>query len=515
MRRSTPSSRTLSLAPLLLVAVAMGGASGCSGTTPASGATETTGGEPADSTADPTIATGSSGAVDPSSTASTDGHGDASESSGDTTGSEPPAMPSQCDEPLALPATMHVSPRGDDGSGDGSEASPWRSLGWAIAQMQAGDVLVLDDGVYDDQAIADVPPGDDGFTVIMARHPMQVRVTGGSGLLHLTDRVHVDGIIFDGGPGGESVGVIEGAHNRVTRSMFRRHGESGEQGSLLAIYGDDNLVEDVAGVGSCRACFIQGGPDAHTQRNIWRRVVVRMDYTSSPLPKSAFNTYGNNDDDSVRDHLYQNVIAIDGAAPDTGGEGKYGAIYVAKNASGVRFQGILVLDEQVTHAGIFGTEWGDDNAVEHSVVWGISDGAVGVRASAAHHVTIGGFTGTAAALDAGDPLDSSLDQELTLLLDNTPGARLLERYGASGSHWGEPGFDQPTGEPLWPWPCEAEIAALFAEPNDPPPGNAPAHNPTARGFAAGGVGLYGGPVTLTSHVWERLGTPCPTDICPR
>jgi hypothetical protein len=36
----------------------------------------------------------------------------------------------------------------------------------------------------------------------------------------------------------------------------------------------------------------------------------------------------------------------------------------------------------------------------------------------------------------------------------------------------------------------------------------------ARGFATSGTGLYGGPITLTSYIWEYLGNPCPTDICP-
>ena len=34
-----------------------------------------------------------------------------------------------------------------------------------------------------------------------------------------------------------------------------------------------------------------------------------------------------------------------------------------------------------------------------------------------------------------------------------------------------------------------------------------------RGFAADGNGLYGGPITLTSYIWEYLGNPCPADIC--
>lgn len=479
----------------------------------------------ASDTNDPSLAAsdGDDGRPNPTSESPATSSGGASSDSGAATdgaapttgGDDPPVPPSDCDVALPLAPTFHVAPTGDDDTGDGSEAAPWKTLAHGIAQLAPGDVLLVDDGEYagPQNAIVDVPAGTDGFTTIAARHPLAVRIVGGSDLLFIGDRVHVDGFVFDAGDGDEFVGTIAGDHSRLTRSIFRRAGESGEQGGLLQLWGNDNLVEDVAGVGSCRACFVQGGPDASTQRNIWRRVVGRMDYTSSPLPKSTFNTYGNNADDSVRDHLYQNVIAIDGHAPQTGGEGKYGGFYIAKVGSNIRFQGVMVIGEAVDHAGIFGVEWGQGNVVDHAVVWGVSDGATGVRANTASHVTVGGFAGEPFLLDDGDAPQSVIDPTGPDVVSNTPGADLRTRWGISGTHWGEAGFDQPTDEPLWPWPCERRIAEVFAEPNDPPPGNSPAVNETSRGFAAGGTGLYGGPVTLTSYVWELLGTPCPDDVC--
>lgn len=101
------------------------------------------------------------------------------------------------------------------------------------------------------------------------------------------------------------------------------------------------------------------------------------------------------------------------------------------------------------------------------------------------------------------------------------GANIIYRYGADGTLWGEAGYDQLTSVRLWPWPYENQIKADFSQPNDPP--NVTCENPditiypktnnVRRGFAATGNGLYGGPITLTSYIWEYIGNPCPSDIC--
>ena len=91
------------------------------------------------------------------------------------------------------------------------------------------------------------------------------------------------------------------------------------------------------------------------------------------------------------------------------------------------------------------------------------------------------------------------------------GATILRRRGRSGTLWGEPGYDELTEDSLWPWPNERQIAEQMA-------GYAYDDGTIvvdgARGFAAGGTALYGGPVTLTSYIWEYLGNPCPEPYCP-
>lgn len=96
------------------------------------------------------------------------------------------------------------------------------------------------------------------------------------------------------------------------------------------------------------------------------------------------------------------------------------------------------------------------------------------------------------------------------------GARVLWKIGVDGTLYGEPGWnverspENGYGGPqdrLWPWPNEAVIKTEFAAYSG-------GGLPGARGFAAPGNGLYGGPRTLTSYVWEYLGSACPVTICP-
>lgn len=84
------------------------------------------------------------------------------------------------------------------------------------------------------------------------------------------------------------------------------------------------------------------------------------------------------------------------------------------------------------------------------------------------------------------------------------GAEVLYKIGATGSLDGDPGWDQPTTEPLWPWPNEDQIKTDMAA-YDGPGGKG------ARGFATGNS-LDGSPQTLTKYIWEYLGNPIPKDI---
>ncbi|WP_198264191.1 hypothetical protein [sulfur-oxidizing endosymbiont of Gigantopelta aegis] len=101
------------------------------------------------------------------------------------------------------------------------------------------------------------------------------------------------------------------------------------------------------------------------------------------------------------------------------------------------------------------------------------------------------------------------------------GASILMQLGKSGSFNGESGWNVETNIPLWPFPHEDLLKRKFADYSYTGPtrsGVLETVGPNAtlsgaRGFAAEGTALYGGPITLTSYIWEQLGNPCPVDIC--
>jgi hypothetical protein len=93
------------------------------------------------------------------------------------------------------------------------------------------------------------------------------------------------------------------------------------------------------------------------------------------------------------------------------------------------------------------------------------------------------------------------------------GATILYEIGTTGTLYGDPGYDTITSNSLWPFPNEGQIKSDMASFTmvNPISGNTISGT---RGFAAPGNGLYGGPITLTSYIWEYLGNACPAGICP-
>lgn len=108
-------------------------------------------------------------------------------------------------------------------------------------------------------------------------------------------------------------------------------------------------------------------------------------------------------------------------------------------------------------------------------------------------------------IEAESPLASAGENDAVM------GANVTHFKGRSGTFYGEPGWDENTDIPMWPFPQEAiiqEKMRQFTHTDDR------GTLTGKRGFAAEGTGLYGGPITLTSYIWEYLGNPCPDTICP-
>ncbi|GAA3919615.1 fibronectin type III domain-containing protein [Litoribacillus peritrichatus] len=103
------------------------------------------------------------------------------------------------------------------------------------------------------------------------------------------------------------------------------------------------------------------------------------------------------------------------------------------------------------------------------------------------------------------------------------GAHIINKLGRSGTFYGQPGWDTLTEQALWPYPHEDLIKEKFANYSYTGPTRTDQEDQVgpdetlsgARGFAASGNGLYGGPITLTSYIWEQLGSACPEQYCPK
>ena len=93
------------------------------------------------------------------------------------------------------------------------------------------------------------------------------------------------------------------------------------------------------------------------------------------------------------------------------------------------------------------------------------------------------------------------------------GATILYKIGRDGTLWGDPGYNEVTNESLWPFPNEDLIKQQMSQYSYDADGDGNPEITGKRGFCADGNGLYGGPITLTSYIWEYLGNPCPAEIC--
>lgn len=318
----------------------------------------------------------------------------------------------------AFAASYYVATTGNDSTGDGSTGKPWKTIGAGLNKLASGDTLIVKAGTYNN--IANfinsrnyrIPSGTAAkYTTVMAETPGSVRI-GHSGTLDYydgevflgvgTNYVRVDGFVFEQSNTEYPpyMAWLDGNYNKITRSIFKRVGPTEQYGGWIVIEGNDNLVEDSAGVGSARYGFSIGGPSSTAQRNILRRVVGRVDYSISSEPKATFNVYGNdNGSKNVRDVLLQNCIAVDGRKGPSTGDVTYGAYYFPKDVYGVKIQGSIALNVEAEYAGFFIKELGGENVtMVDSVAWG-SYGAsyvTGIRANAnaagvygLDHLTIG------------------------------------------------------------------------------------------------------------------------------
>jgi Protein of unknown function (DUF1565) len=422
---------------------------------------------------------------------------------------------------------FYVAVNGNDSTGTGTSAAPWRTFAHAFRSMRSGDTLVVRAGVYS-ESIGEgyqPPSGSAGrATRIVAEVDGAVTVDG-AGLripLVLTSSfVRLEGFRFVSGA--SNVAALSGDHLQVLRSGFGNAGP-GEHDSILAVEGADVLVEDSWMWGRGRSGIEVSGP-----RTTLRRNVIRLDTYAGPFEFVGVLLYG------ASDALVENVIALDFGTTTTTFDWKggfrsrdmfdtrtqrfFGTIalnipYDGYRASDTNYQNVVAWDV-AGRGGIYEDSYKPGYTIDHATVGDVSTGGINTNLTAVTNSLFVRATGAntggdrnqffATPVPSGATNASTADPGLRYLLRREVGSPAAER-GATIVNRYEDGV--LTSTPLWPWPNEARIQQDFQTDF-----GLAGVDPT-RGFADNTVRLNGLPTTLTSYIWEYLGSPCPTNVCP-
>jgi hypothetical protein len=447
----------------------------------------------------------------------------------------------------SMAATYYVDAGASNDSGDGSQAAPKKYIRSGLSRLSSkgGDTLIIMPGTYSNSRDAIISPtrGRSGaYNVIRAQTDGTVTIKAPFGLGPADHYLRFEGLKFDL----PEVKVIMGRYVKILRCAFKGGPSSGNNVTVQIGSNDLTpgaqyiLMEDswVYGPGGRYKILVY-----NSDRIVLRRVLARHDGGWSfdgSNPQAGITIY-----DSTNVEL-QNGIVIDSM---TGLSAFESNIYlVANGTTGQRAGNVSVRGSVVVGGGGNGIAWDGHAAyssslLEDVVVWGSGAGGIASNGSANtgtinRALVKSGGTGFAdwegnarltisnviayqnskSACDgvsasgsvafgngsnncgtSMDPLSSGLryllrvEPDSRLATSGTNGGQvgptIVKRIGASGTLYGEPGYDTVTSEDLWPWPNESRIKADLAESN-------------SRGFSASSK-------TLTNYLWELLGNTSP------
>ncbi|MCM0083347.1 hypothetical protein L4X63_17310 [Geomonas sp. Red32] len=387
-----------------------------------------------------------------------------------------------------------------------------------------------------------------------AQPPFASADRNGSGIHYL----HLDGIHFRHGRGG--VFSLKGSHNKVTNCGFEDGMPAGasDETPIAFIAGGSSysLVEDCWVWGKGRYGFYTSSPNGGTHHIVFRRVVVRLD-GSPPWVTAGLRFYNAHDNVMqncvVLDSLVNREAAEPTAFAQGGGSSRGDAdnswlgVIALNNPQMWGYNANDVLKTETVADSIF---WGNHDGV-FMTIQKVKNAASSVKLS---RLTIGANSGYALRHNAEYPYRAELSDSLVVAgeggtafrepssVANTvvqlsagarlgsapPGARewegalseaglrylprvepgsrfakegvgasVLYRIGREGTLYGEPGWDEVTAIPLWPFVNERLWARKMRE----YAGNGPIGK---RGFA-----LLPGETPLSDYVWGYLGEPAP------
>ena len=241
-------------------------------------------------------------------------------------------------------ATYYVDgAHADDTENGRSWANAKKYISSGVSLMSGGDILYIKDGTYQGAAnrIYNVPSGSAGsYTKIYAENDLGVTISNPTNFpvyLNNNSYIEVRGIKFKD-YAGVKVYVANSNHIKVIRCSSDDNG--GAAAGFLASNSSYVLFEECYKYGASRYPFQVNAGGGSSSYIIFRRCVVRWDYSDTDAPQACFANY---DQDYV---YFQNCIAIDGLdirGQDAIYDGLKG-FFTPNGANQTHFQGCIALN---------------------------------------------------------------------------------------------------------------------------------------------------------------------------
>jgi hypothetical protein len=244
---------------------------------------------------------------------------------------------------FAFGATYYISPTGSDITGNGSPNNPWATFSKGISSISGGDTLIAKSGIYkgNSNRIVNPPSGSaKAYTKIQAEADWGVTISGTTQTTCQIDKSHnyieVRGLKFKNPFVNKC--IIYGNYIKVIRCAS--DGAPGN-GSSFSGGGSYNLFEECYAWGQGRYPIRTCKPGQYI---IFRRCVVRWDYSNTDEPQSCFANY------DCPNVYFQNCIAIDGV-DNRGQDVEYDGLkgfFTPNGANETHYEGCISLNMEGT-----------------------------------------------------------------------------------------------------------------------------------------------------------------------
>jgi hypothetical protein len=197
--------------------------------------------------------------------------------------------------------TYFISTTGSDSHTGNSESQAWATFSHAIAAINAGDILVILSGTYN-QSIVISKSGSYGSVITIGSQTDGAAIIDGQNtrqpLSISGNYITFEGTVFKNSAG--NVVDIEGNHN-ILRRCSAYNADTNGNNHRFCITGDYNLLEDCAAGGTGRYCYL----NYNCQNNTLRRCFGKWGSHSAGSPRAVFCNYG------AENILMENCIGLD------------------------------------------------------------------------------------------------------------------------------------------------------------------------------------------------------------